>query len=166
MIMRRPIRAAGDGRVEVRLDPHEVGLLGHLLDELGVIIDDPDAAGPDAARRLEPAAHPDDPLAEDDYRALAGTSLRDDRRRAATAFAATLERGRDRSGGCRVTLSPEEVESWLTSVNHLRLALGTVLGVTEDMAVEEIPEDDPRRHQLAVYHWLTWLLDGIVEVLM
>jgi uncharacterized protein DUF2017 len=69
------------------------------------------------------------------------------------------------SGGGRVELTVPQAEAWLTAVNDVRLALGTALGVSEDMP-EQLPPDDPRTDHLPVYHWLTWLQDSLVTVLM
>jgi hypothetical protein len=69
------------------------------------------------------------------------------------------------SGGGRVELTVPQAEAWLTAVNDVRLALGTALEVSEDMP-EQLPPDDPRTDHLPVYHWLTWLQDSLVTVLM
>jgi uncharacterized protein DUF2017 len=69
------------------------------------------------------------------------------------------------TGGGRVELTVPQAEAWLTAVNDVRLALGTALEVSEDMP-EHLPPDDPRTDHLPVYHWLTWLQDSLVTVLM
>ncbi len=69
------------------------------------------------------------------------------------------------TGGGRVELTVPQAEAWLTAVNDVRLALGTALEVSEDMP-EQLPPDDPRNDHLPVYHWLTWLQDSLVTVLM
>jgi hypothetical protein len=69
------------------------------------------------------------------------------------------------AGGGRVELTVPQAEAWLTAVNDVRLALGTALEVSEDMP-EQLPPDDPRTDHLPVYHWLTWLQDSLVTVLM
>ncbi|WP_143229445.1 DUF2017 domain-containing protein [Actinophytocola xanthii] len=66
--------------------------------------------------------------------------------------------------GGTIRLSLEQAESWLSAVNDVRLALGTTLGVTEDMP-EELPPDDPRSPHLGVYQWLTWLQEHLVLAL-
>ncbi|GLZ54468.1 DUF2017 domain-containing protein [Actinomycetospora sp. NBRC 106378] len=68
-------------------------------------------------------------------------------------------------GGGRVELTVPQAEAWLTAVNDVRLALGTALEVTEDMP-EQLPPDDPRTDHLPVYHWLTWLQDSLLTVLL
>lgn len=69
------------------------------------------------------------------------------------------------AGGGRVELTAPQVEAWLTAVNDVRLALGTALEVSEDLP-EQLPPDDPRADHLPVYHWLTWLQDSLVTVLL
>lgn len=69
------------------------------------------------------------------------------------------------AGGGRVELTAPQAEAWLTAVNDVRLALGTTLEVSEDMP-EQLPPDDPRADHLPVYHWLTWLQDSLVTVLL
>lgn len=68
-------------------------------------------------------------------------------------------------GGGRVELTAPQAEAWLTAVNDVRLALGTALEVSEDLP-EQLPPDDPRADHLPVYHWLTWLQDSLVTVLL
>lgn len=66
--------------------------------------------------------------------------------------------------GGRVRLSDEQAQAWLSALNDVRLALGTVLEVTEDMP-DELPSDDPRAPHLVVYHWLTWVQDSLIHAL-
>lgn len=64
--------------------------------------------------------------------------------------------------GGRVRLSIEEAYAWLAALNDVRLALGTVLEVTEDMP-DELPDGDPRAPHLGVYHWLTYVQETLVH---
>ncbi|MGH3900580.1 MAG: DUF2017 domain-containing protein [Pseudonocardiaceae bacterium] len=64
--------------------------------------------------------------------------------------------------GGRVRLSDEQAQAWLAALNDVRLALGTVLEVTEDMP-DEVPPDDPRAPHLGVYHWLTWVQESLIQ---
>jgi len=66
--------------------------------------------------------------------------------------------------GGLVKLSLEQADAWLSAINDVRLALGTTLGVTEDMP-DELPDDDPRAPHLGVYHWLTWLQESLIAAL-
>ena len=67
--------------------------------------------------------------------------------------------------GGRVELEPEQGDAWLAAINDVRLALGTALDVSEDMP-EQLPPDDPRASHLGVYHWLTYVQDGLVQARM
>ncbi len=64
--------------------------------------------------------------------------------------------------GGRVRLSDEQAQAWLAALNDVRLALGTVLDVTEDMP-DELSPDDPRAPHLGVYHWLTWVQESLIQ---
>ena len=79
------------------------------------------------------------------------------------AAAVILETCPAHGGGIR--LSEEQAQAWLTALNDVPLALGTVLKVTEDMP-DELPPDDPRTPQLAVYHCLTWVQESLIQALI
>lgn len=63
--------------------------------------------------------------------------------------------------GGTVRLDPEQAAAWLSALNDVRLALGTVLDVTEDMP-DELPDSDPMAPHLGVYHWLTYVQETLV----
>ncbi len=70
----------------------------------------------------------------------------------------------------RDTLANEEIDleqadEWLRALNDLRLVLGTRLEVTEDLDYESIDLDTPRGRDLAVYGYLAWLQEQLVEAL-
>ncbi len=66
--------------------------------------------------------------------------------------------------GGKVTLSPEQADAWLTALNDVRLALGTVLEIDAETP-EELEPGDPRAPHLDVYHWLTWMQDSLLSAL-
>jgi Domain of unknown function (DUF2017) len=66
--------------------------------------------------------------------------------------------------GGRLRLSDEQAQAWLSALNDVRLALGTVLEVVEDMP-DELPAEDPRAAHLVVYHWLTWVQESLIQAL-
>jgi Domain of unknown function (DUF2017) len=124
-----------------------------LCEELRERVDDePDH--PDL-RRLFPPAHAEDPDAEAEYRRLVGSQLDAGRQRAVATVEATL---------ARETLSADEAEAWLRVLNDLRLVLGTRLEVTEEMDFDLDP-NDPEAAELAVYAYLSWLQEQLVEAL-
>lgn len=148
------------GRLRLQLDPVEIALLESMFDELATVAaaDDDTAADP-VVQRLYPTAHPDDPDADADYRALTQESLRSERLARIQACAAELSAARD------VDLGDAEVaERWIKVLNDLRLALGVRLEITEnDDPVGEVDETDQPR---LIYHWLTAVQDTVVTALM
>jgi hypothetical protein len=69
-------------------------------------------------------------------------------------------------GRAEVELDAGEVEAWLHVLNDARLALGTRLGIAEDPEAEEIDPSDPNAAAHAMYGWLTWLENDLVETLL
>lgn len=142
-----------DGGVRLRLSPEErtllVGLTADLRELLEATPDDP------SLRRLFPPAYDDD-ADQRAYRELTGDSLLDGRRDALELLAQTADREQ---------LSAEEADAWLRALNDLRLVLGTRLDVQEDTFASEPDLNEPRGHALAVYGYLSWLQEQLVEAL-
>lgn len=68
-------------------------------------------------------------------------------------------------GAGPLSLTEEQAQHWLSSVNDVRLALGAMLGVTESTP-DRLPESDPMAPHLDVYHWLTVVQELLVVALM
>ncbi|HYT09628.1 MAG TPA: DUF2017 domain-containing protein [Mycobacteriales bacterium] len=124
---------------------------------------DREAAGrarPDdpALARLLPDGYRDDPDAAGEFRRLTESSLRREKVAAAERMLAALPA----DGPGEVRLDAAATETWLGTLNDVRLALGTRLDVTEEM-VEPDP-DDPDAPAYVVYLWLTELQGVLVEV--
>ena len=183
-------RRDGD-RVVVQFDEMEASLLRHLVSEVSDLLepepagtgpndpggpggsDEPDdplagldldgsAAEPPAdpvLARLLPDGYRDDADAAREFRRLTESELRRQKREGAGRLLAELP-----AGGGEVRLDPETIERWLGTLNDVRLALGTRLEVTEDLA--EPAEDDPDAPAYLVYDWLTHLQDVLVQVAM
>jgi len=147
------IERAPDGAVALRLPPEEQTLLRGLALELRSGLD----SAPDdpSLRRLFPPAY-DDEKDERAYRELAADELLDGRRDSLDVLASTA--GND-------LLTPAEADSWLRALNDLRLALGTRLDVQEDSLLERLDPNDPAASGLAVYAYLSWLQEQLVEAL-
>lgn len=140
------------GGVRLNFDEQELLLLRELLAELQTLLEDPDDP---AVRRLFPPAH-DDLESEEQYRSLVRGQLLGGRTEALETVRRTL--GRE-------TLSPKEADAWLRAFNDLRLVLGTRLDVTEDIEFEGLDPREPRGRDLAVYAYLSWLQEELVEAL-
>ena len=170
------------GRVVLRVDEVEKGLLLMLLDQLAEFVapdePDPDAdplerlVGMDGAvdepddpalARLLPSAYTDDDEAAADFRRFTERSLREGKVANARTARDTLVRS-----GEKVVLNADEARAWLGALTDVRLALGTRLEVTEDNHDElsALPDDDPRVATFHVYDWLTFLQETLVRALL
>jgi hypothetical protein len=171
--------ATGAG-VRLRLSPLEVTLLTGLVGQMDELyepppVDDPLEAlvglrgcappPPDdpAVARLLPDAYPQDPAASADFRRRTSDDLlvrkREAARRVLTAIPAPYE---------PAFLDEQAAQDWLTTLNDLRLVLGTRLGIVtaaDADAVASMPADDPRRGELALYGLLAELLAELVQAL-
>jgi Domain of unknown function (DUF2017) len=151
VILGRRIERTRKGEFRLRLSPAERQLLRSLPADLRALLA-ADQRDP-ALRRLFPPAYEDDGQEESEYQRLMADELLEDRREALRVLEATAERDR---------LRADELEAWLRALNTLRLVLGTRLGITEDFD-GTVDEDDPLAHELAVYAYLTWLQEQVVE---
>jgi len=61
-------------------------------------------------------------------------------------------------------LDEDELGSWLGAIESLRLVLGTQLDVTEE-SYGPLDRADPDAPRLALYHWLSWLQEEVVQAL-
>jgi Domain of unknown function (DUF2017) len=143
--------------VRVRLDRAEMGVLAAVLlefEEALPVLNRGDAV----YDRLHPAAYADPDEAREFAELVDGEADR--------ARAVRVARCRDELACCAgdLRLDPDAVERWLVAVNDVRLALGTRLGVTAD----NDPDDPAYRTDSGrmLYHWLTWLQDALVSVVL
>jgi Domain of unknown function (DUF2017) len=141
------------GGVVLHLPLQEQGLIRGLATDLIATLRE--APADPSLRRLSPPAY-DDEDDERGYREIMGAELAGGRVQALELLAATA--GNDR-------LSANEAESWLRALNDLRLVLGTRLDVQEDSLLDRIDSDDPDAAGLAVYAYLSWLQEQLVEAL-
>ncbi|HEV2887175.1 MAG TPA: DUF2017 family protein [Jatrophihabitans sp.] len=145
-------RKAGVLRVDV--SSSEAALLGNLLDDFGDVLAEPDPDDP-VIQRLYPDGYTDDEEAAREYRELVESDLRAGRIGRLQACRAELP-----VGGGRVLLDAEATDRWLRVLNDLRLALGTRLGVTEEV---ELDDSEPA---VQIYFWLTAVQDLLVTQVM
>jgi hypothetical protein len=115
--------------------------------------------------RLLPSGYRGDDEAAADFRRYTESGLRSAKLAAARTVLATLP-----ADGGRVRLSEPEAEAWLRALNDVRLALGVVLGITDeaDAAVldeAELAPDDPVAAHLWVYQWLAVIQESLVAAL-
>ena len=147
------IEAAASGGVHFVLPPAERELLLQLRAELLSLLE----SAPDdpSLERLFPPAY-DDGRRDAEYHRLMDDELMDGRRDDLDVMGVTA--GQDK-------LSPPEADAWLRALTDLRLVLGTRLDVTEDMDLAELDSRGPRAHGLAIYAYLSWLQEQLVEAI-
>ncbi len=149
--------------------------------------DEPVAPPEDAVlARLLPAAYEDDEKAAE-FRRFTEHGLRDSKVVQATTVIESLERGGlaegelplppDSSGledtpledaaDVEVDLDADDVQAWLRCLTDLRLALAERLEITEEdqSAFDQVDEDDPKAGMYAVYGWLGYLQETLVDAI-
>jgi Domain of unknown function (DUF2017) len=156
------------GGLVVSITEDEAELLRSIPAELGPILSAPVDPDNPVSERLFPRAYldPTEEGAEREWQELVRPELVRERLASLERLTKSLERGQVREGRVEVELEPDEAQAWLGALNDARLALGTRLGVTEDLDYEDVGEDHPDAAAYAVYDWLTWLEGDLVETLL
>ena len=113
--------------------------------------------------RLLPNAYSDDESAAE-FRRYTESTLREKKRAHAMAVRSHLINATDGE----VDLDHDSAMGWLGGINDVRLALGVRLNVEENSheTLELLKPDDPMRPVYAVYTWLGWLQDSLLQALM
>jgi hypothetical protein len=153
---RRRIDRKGPDRYTIDIPTEERALLRQLLPQLRELISAPPDAGDERVRRLFPTAYPDDPARDAEYQRYMRHEL-------VASRVAAIEQV-DESLDAR-QLTEAELVAWMQSVNSIRLVLGTLLDISEDLELDELPADDPNLPDYALYGYLSMLLDEIVTAL-
>ena len=67
-----------------------------------------------------------------------------------------------------IEVDHESANAWLGAMNDIRLALGVRLKVQENSHedLEILAPDDPMRGVYAVYSWLGWIQESLIQALM
>ena len=163
--------------VTLELDDIEVEILTNLVEQLLNLIHDPESDnhsdplaqmvgldGPTAISedpvlaRLFPDAYPDDQTSSADFRRFTQPDLRRTKELNAQRVRMHLN---DFPGTEEIV--EDMLNAWLLTLNDLRIALGTRLGL--DHETQEQLEDDSLAPIFGLYDWLTGLQGTLVEVL-
>ena len=146
----RPLVQKIEGGYRVNLSRIEQRVLQQAFDDLRVMLVNEHPS----TRRLAPTAYPDDPALDEEYRQLIGDDL-------VASQLAAFDVVEHSIGGA--TVSRDELESWMRSVNAVRLVIGTQLDVGED--IPDVARTDPDYPRYQVYEFLGNLLMWIVAAL-
>jgi hypothetical protein len=148
---RRRVRRTRGGRYRIDLPEEERALLRALLPQLRELLAAP--ADDPRVRRLYPTAFPDDVQKEDEYRRFMHEELVASRLAAVDAVEASID-ARE--------LDEAQAMAWMMSLNTVRLVLGTLLDVSEELDIAEVPDDHPDVHSYALYAYLSMLLEELL----
>jgi len=140
------------GDFELRIPHDERAVLRTLPAHLRDLLHSEDPA----LARLFPPGYADDPIRNAEYEQLVRDDLVAGKLSSVQIMEATLDAER---------VTEEELLAWLGAVNDLRLVLGTRLDVTEEFEIEQLSENDPEAPAYALYYYLGWLEEQVVEAL-
>jgi len=184
----RGFKAARGGRVSVRLSAVEVRVLEDVFSQVAELVAPPKTADADPLAvalgleeldssvdvtemgqfgqdpvidRLFPPGYEDEDKAVE-FRRFTELGLRRQKQGNAQAVLESL------TEGGKVTLDGDQAQAWLLGLNDARLALATRLGIESDAdhdRLRELPEDDERAVNYAVYDFLTFLQESLVEAM-
>jgi hypothetical protein len=148
----RRVKKTRKGEYQLRLPAEERDLLRDLPRQLKELLasDDP------SLKRLFPPAYKDDAGLEAEYRHYMADDLMASHQRAIGIMDETID---------AEVLDEEQMTAWLGALNDLRLVLGTNIDVTEDMYEQPMSPDDPRASAFAVFTYLGWLQEQVVDAL-
>ena len=149
--MRRGIERRKDGTYRIHLPNEEREILAALPGQLREAL----VAGEPTLYRLFPPAHPDDDAANAEYAHLVGKGLLEGKLLALDELERTAH---------EETLDANGLATWLGALESLRLVLGTQLDITEE-SYGVFDVDDPDAPRLALYHWLSWLQEEVVQAM-
>lgn len=150
------VKRVRGGRFALRITGAERDVLRSLPAQLRQLMTGQDAGANPDLRRLFPTAYPDDPEKAAEYDAMVRDDLVAERLAAIDVMERTIDSDR---------LSEEELLAWLSSINDLRLVLGTRLDVAEDLSELDVTADDPRAESHALYAYLSILEEDAVSAL-
>jgi hypothetical protein len=150
LFARPKFRRGNDGVYTVSLEAYERERLRSLPGQLRDLLatDDP------ALVRLYPPAYLTDDEANEEYLRLTRGELTSRRLEALDLLESTVD---------AVQLTEEQMAGWMGALNDLRLVLGTRLDVSEEDDLDAVPDDDPDAPAWALYGYLGYLLEAVVE---
>jgi hypothetical protein len=157
---RGPIERIRGGRFRLNLDADERAVLAGMLAQLRDLLVASPAETPQL-RRLFPTAYATDPEADAEYQRLMREELVGSRLAAMQTVAAML----DPEAPGPPEVSADELTALTTSMNSLRLVLGTICDVGEEDDLGEVTPEHPLFAELQAYGYLSYLVDAAVDAL-
>jgi hypothetical protein len=149
------VRRTRKGMYRLDVPDNEREILRRLLPQLRMVLADEDPAD-ERARRLFPPAYTDDDAADAEYQRL----MREDLVASHLAALDLVEASLDAN-----ELTEGQLVAWMSAVNSVRLVLGTLLDVDEELDIGRLPNATPDIESYALYAYLSNLLGDMVEAL-
>jgi hypothetical protein len=140
------------GDFQLRLPQGERELLRNLPAQLREAL----GGGDPSLFRLSPPAYEDDPARNAEYVDMVGEDLMASHRQSLEVMESTIDAER---------LNEDQLVAWMGALNDLRLVLGTRLDVTEESYDRPPAPGHPDAHAFAVFIYIGWLEEQIVEAL-
>jgi hypothetical protein len=163
------------GKLTLKLDAAEQGVLSQLFDQMAELLNDPDSqtnsdplaqmlnmsgstqiSDDPALARLFPDGYSDDEHSSADFRRFTEQDLRAQKVSALATVRGTLA---DWTGKAAIT--NQQAQDWLKAINDLRLVLGTRLEITDEVETD-FEANDPGIH---LYNYLTYLQGTLIDAL-
>lgn len=112
--------------------------------------------------RLLPNAYAD-PVESAEFRRYTESTLRSKKREHAMNMRTLLL-----EDDSNISLNEQGAQAWLGAINDIRLALGVRLNVEDNsyQRFELLSPEDPMQAVFAVYSWLGWLQESLVNTLL
>jgi uncharacterized protein DUF2017 len=154
VLRRQRIRRTRSGTIKIDIPATEQEVLRHVLPQLRELLTV--GSTDDRTRRLFPTAYSTDPEAEAEYVSYMRSELVTSRLAALDIIESTI--------GAR-ELTEEQAVAWLQSINSVRLVLGSLLDVSEELDIDSLPDDQPEIEGYVLYGYLSMLLDELVGAL-
>ena len=151
-----PVERVRNG-FRINLQAEERDLLVRLLGELrGMLVGPNDAP---ALHRLFPAAYhlPENAEHDAEYQRLMREELVASRLAGIEIVLEALV--------APPPLTEEQMQAMLQALNGIRLVLGTVLDVSEELELDDLPDDHPQLGEYHLYGYLSWLLEWTVRAI-
>ena len=156
MARNRLVSRRRDGRYTLRLPDEVRTALGDLLGELRTLLTEEEHRNDDRMRRLFPPAYTDDLDANAEYQRFMRDELITSRVSAIDQVAESIS---------AKELTEAQLMAWMTSVNSVRLVIGTLLDVKEEDDLSQLSPDDPSFGGYLLYGELSIVLEHIIAAL-
>ncbi|HUQ40420.1 MAG TPA: DUF2017 family protein [Acidimicrobiales bacterium] len=152
---RRLVRRLRSGRYKLALTDDERDVLRALPGQLIELL--ADGTDPSLRRLFPPAYHEAEHAGQEaEYQRLMHDDLTRRHAEALEVITATVDAGE---------VDTEQLHGWLRGLNELRLVIGTRLDVSEETFDRELDPADHDAPALALYAYLGWLQEHVVEAL-